>query len=300
MIAKVQADTAQTGQKVVKIPVDHIHPSPYQKRRHHDQQSLQELADSILTKGGLIQPVVVRCVEKGSFELIAGERRWRAHKLVNLLVIDAIIKEVDDETAREMVLIENLQREDLTLIEEAQGLVDLAEALGNRQAVADRIKKSLTYVTDRIDILTLPREILNLFDEKRINQAQAKVILEIEGDRQRIEAAQLAARLNLTANQLRGRIQRMLKPKKQAGEGKGDATVKYSQVSSGIVRLYDSLEKFDLNMLRDPKKRETLTKQIGLLKKTLVKAEEQLSKPVEVEAAQPEVPTEKAGKKSRK
>lgn len=287
-----------TTDQVVQVNVEEIVPSPFQTRTHFDQTKLAELAESIKSNG-LIQPIVIRLKVDGKHQLIAGERRWRAHKLAGLATVKSIVMEVTDEQAREMVLIENLQRDDLTLMEEARGLAQLVEVLCSRNAVADRISKSVQYVNDRVDMVELPLVVQNMLDEEKINLAQAKVILEIEGNEKRVEAANLAVKLTLSASQLKARFQRHLKSKEKPegeGGGGGDPTVKFAQVSSSVVKLYDAVEKFDFDMLRDTKKRGTLDKQIELLQKALERARTKLAQTVEEEVALPAKAATKAAK----
>lgn len=278
--------------QVVEILVEKIFRSPHQPRHHFDEEKLKELAESIRVNR-LLQPIVVRELPAGGYELIAGERRLRAHKILEREKIPSIIRDVSDEEARNLILIENLQREDLTPIEEAECVGALAKQFhDNLQAVADKLGKSMTYVSDRVAMLELPREVQHMLDEKKINFAQAKVILELEGDKARVEAAKLAVKLTLSANQLRGRLQRSLKGKgvKAGAKGEQSGVIKFNQLSAAVVRLYDSLEKFDFDMLRDTKKRDTLLKQVGILQKSLTRTHEQLSKPVEGEEAEVQKP----------
>ena len=285
------AEEARMSDEVREIPVDKVFPSPFQPRRDFNEERLKELAESIRANR-LLQPIVVRERSTGGYELIAGERRHRAHKILERAVIPAIVRVLSDEEACMLVGIENLQREDLTPMEEAESVATMAKQLhGNQQAVAVRIGKSVTYVADRIAMLELPREVQHLLDEKKINFAQAKVILELEGDKARIDAANMAVKLNLSANQLRGRVQRALKGKDKTAKGDGGSgSVKFNQLSAGVVRLYDAVEKFDFEMLRDVKKRGTLQKQVDILLKSLTRVQEQLNKPVEADEAEPARP----------
>lgn len=275
------------AEQVRDILVSKIVPSPYQPRRSFDPDKLKELAESIRANQ-LLQPIIVRPLNDSeeTFELVAGERRLRAHKILERETIQAVVRNLTDEQARNLVLIENLQREDLSTMEEARCVSVLVDQFsGNRQAVADQLGKSLTYVNDRVAMLDLPREVQNMLDDKKINFAQGKVILEVEDGKNRIEAANLAVKLNLGAIQLRGRIQRLIKPKPNGGNnGKGESpqtgTVKFNKVSATVVGLYDALQKFDLANLQDPKKRDTLSKQIELLSKKLSQVKHELDKPV--------------------
>ncbi len=269
------------GQQVVELPVDKISRSPYQPREAFDDVKITELANSI-RESGLLQPIVVRVLdpEKGTYELIAGERRLLAHQRLGRATIPAIVRDVSDEEARNLVLIENLQREDLTIIEEARCISALvAHNEGNRQLVAHKIGKSVLYVGGRVAFLTLPKDIQQMLDKGEINIAQANVILELSGEEAQKKAARLATKLNLNASQLRGRMQQHLK--KGTGVGSGEGTViTFNQLSSCLVRLYDALDGYDYSMLRDANKRETLRKQMELVGKVLAKGLELLALPV--------------------
>lgn len=263
-------------QSVVVVPIANIASSPFQPRKHFDEAGIRELADSI-EKTGLIQPITVRLLNGGdtvSYELIAGERRLRAHKLLGRMDVHAIIMDVDEEGARSMTLIENLQREDLTLVEEANCLQELVRQFGDSlQTAADKIGKSIMYVNDRVSILGLPSQVQTLLDEKKLNLAQAKVLLKIEGEENRVKYANAAVKLGLTASQLEARSQRSFKVSSPSGEG--DRTT-FEQVSRNIVRLYDALNQFDYSMLHDPKKAVVLLKQIALLEKALLESKAKL------------------------
>ncbi|OGN32810.1 MAG: hypothetical protein A3I39_02860 [Candidatus Yanofskybacteria bacterium RIFCSPLOWO2_02_FULL_47_9b] len=284
-----QSGTTAQSEPVTNIPVDKVFRSPFQPREHFDETQLNELAESIKASG-LLQPIIVRMVgtDTGTFELIAGERRLRAHKLIQRETIHAIIRTLNDEEASTLVAIENLQRADLTPMEEAKTVDNTAKQHhGNLQVVAEKLGKSLNYVTDRLAMLELPREVQHMLDEGKINFAAAKVVLELEGEKVRIEAAKLAVKLNLTAAQLRGRVQRLIQPKGGSASGTHTKGVNFNNLSTGVVRLYDVLEKFDFDMLRDKKKRETLSKQVGILQKSLVRALELLNRPIEAGETEP-------------
>ena len=274
--------TVRSGEceRVVEIPVASIVPSPWQRRRRFDEQKLQELSESIRING-LQQPIKVRHPDgstNGTYELVFGERRLRAHKLIDRETIKAFVTDISAEEARTLVLVENLHREDLAPTEEAANLMDLLEAFeGNKQAVVDKIGKSMTYLTDRLLVLDQPEEIQAMLDEKKINLAQLKVISELADPKAMINAANIAAKLNLTANELRGRLQRQLGSKKTRNTtSTAEGNVKFQQVSTSLVNLYDLLENFDYAMLGDEKKKETMLKQIGILEKSLARAKEQL------------------------
>lgn len=273
-------ETLQQTDVVVEIPVDRIFPNPHQPRKTFDPVRLQELADSI-REHGVQQAIVVRKIpENDTYELVMGERRLRACKLLGKETIPAVIREeMADEASQELALIENLQRDDLAPIEEARSLSDLAERYDNDfKKVAERVSKSLSYVEGRIALLGLPEEIQTLIDQGKINLEQAKVILELEANVQ-VEAANRVIRLNLTANELRGRMQRFLKKNDGNGSGRQSSqsgSITHNQLTATLVRLYDGLETYDFPSLGDQNKRTTLKKQLTLVGQTINQALEKL------------------------
>lgn len=273
-------ETLQQTDVVVEIPIDRIFPNPHQPRKTFDPVRLQELADSI-REHGVQQAIVVRALDqdKGTYELVMGERRLRACKLLQKETIPAVVrKEMADEVSQELALIENLQREDLTPIDEARGLSDLADLYGgDLKKVAERVSKSQLHVEERIALLGLPEEVQAHIDQGRINLAQAKVILELESNVQ-IEAANRVIKLNLTANELRGRMQRFLKKEGSdtGGRQSQPGSVTYNQLTSILVKLYDGLDSYDFSLLGDQNKRTTLKKQMTLVSRVLETALSQL------------------------
>lgn len=270
------------GQQVVELLVDKIVPNPHQPRERFDEEALRELAASIKEKG-VFQPVVVRVLSEvdGTYELVVGERRLRACKLISKETIPAIVRDISPIESREISLIENLQRDDLTLMEEARSLLGLVEQHEVLQTVADKIGKSITYVTRRLALLALPAEIQAMLDEGKILPTHADVILDIEGAENQLKAAEMAAKLNLTAAQLHGRMLRHMKPKENGNGTSSGGVVKFQHVSGGIARLYDAVMDFNYSMLRDPNKRQTLKQQMTLLLRSLEGALAKLELPIE-------------------
>ncbi len=274
----------EATEQIQELRVDQITPNPYQPRERFDEAKLQELADSI-TEQGLQEPIVVRPnqSEPGQWQLVMGERRLRAFQLLGRETIPAIVREVESGKMEELALIENIQREDLTIMEEARSLAKLKERLGSLTLVAQKIgkEKNLAYVSRRLALLELPQEIQLMIEEEKIRPVHADVILDIEGAHNQLEAAKLAAKLNLTAAQLHGRMLRHMKPKVAEGGPKSAGVVKFGHISGGVVRLYDAVEGFNFGMLRDADKREMLKRQLKLLKDSLDTAIAKLDLPVE-------------------
>ena len=157
------------------LPLAMISPSPFQPRRRFDEAALKELADSIREKG-LLQPLVVRPRGEG-YELVAGERRFRAAQMAGLSEVPAIVREMGDEEALELALVENLQREDLSPREEAEGYAKLVEMGLSHEEIARRVGKSRSAVTNALRLLQLPEEVLKALDEGKISAGHARALL---------------------------------------------------------------------------------------------------------------------------
>ncbi len=190
------------------IPVDLIQRGRYQPRRRFDEDRLRELADSIAAQG-VVQPVVVRTVAGGKFELIAGERRWRAAQLAGLDQIPAVVREVDDQAAMAMALIENIQRDDLNPLEEATALHRLLDEFGlTHQQVAQAVGKSRTTVTNLIRLLELNADVKALVDRGDLEMGHARALLGLKGDVQSEAAAQVA-RKGLSVRETEALVRRL-------------------------------------------------------------------------------------------
>lgn len=158
------------------LPTAHIEPGRYQPRQHFDDDRLQELAASIKAQG-LLQPVVVRATGRNRYELIAGERRWRAAQLAGLAEVPALLREVDDQAVVAMALIENIQREDLSPLEEAQALERLIEEFSlTHQQAADAVGRSRAAVSNLLRLLDLPEAIRRLLDSGRLDMGHARAL----------------------------------------------------------------------------------------------------------------------------
>jgi len=182
-------------------PVEEIHPSPHQPRQHFPEGTLEELAQSIREKG-LIQPVVLRRSATGAYELIAGERRWRAAQRAGLTEVPAIVRQADEEEVLEMALVENLQREDLNPVEEAQAYRLLLDRTGlTQEAVASRIGKSRVAVANGLRLLSLPSAALEALRQGAITAGHARAILSVEGDKARLELLQEIVRRGLSVRE---------------------------------------------------------------------------------------------------
>lgn len=168
--------TVDLGPEPTEVEVDLIQPGPMQPRTHFDEGSLEGLADSIRTHG-IVQPLLVRR-QGDRYELIAGERRWRAARLAGLSKVPVIVKEVPDHDLLEIALIENIQREDLNPIEEAQAYKRLIENVGlTQEALAARVGRDRSYITNYLRLLKLPDDLQQLVIEGRLSTGHARTIL---------------------------------------------------------------------------------------------------------------------------
>ena len=172
----------QNSPGVRQLPVEWINPGPWQPRRRFDSTALKELAVS-MEKQGLVQPVLVgpNPAEEGRYQLIAGERRWRAAQLAKMHDIPAIIRAMDDKQAAELALVENIQRTDLTAIEEAEAFQQLIDLHGyTQQALADIMGKSRPHIANLLRLLSLPQSVRNDILEGRLTSGQARPLIGLE------------------------------------------------------------------------------------------------------------------------
>lgn len=167
-----------------KLPIDVLKPGKYQPRKHIAQEALEELAHSIRSQG-VIQPIVVRPIENHLYEIIAGERRWRAAQLAGLTYIPAIIRDINDEAAMLMALIENIQRRDLNVVEEASALNRLMNEFNlTHQEVADAVGKSRTNVTNILRLLNLNPSVRGLLEQGQLEMGHARALLTLNEEQQ--------------------------------------------------------------------------------------------------------------------
>jgi ParB family chromosome partitioning protein len=177
----------QGSSNLCEIAIAQIEPNPNQPRREFDEEALQELANSI-REVGIIQPVTLRQVADGRYQIIAGERRWRASQLAGLTSIPAYIRTVEDENVMEMALVENIQREDLNAIEIALAYQHLAESSGMTQArISERVGKSRAAVTNYLRLLKLPAQVQMALKDKEIDMGHARALLSLESPSQQIK-----------------------------------------------------------------------------------------------------------------
>ncbi|MFT4614684.1 MAG: ParB family chromosome partitioning protein [Bacteroidia bacterium] len=229
---EAQATAAVQDGALRELPVDLIQRGKYQPRRDIDQEALQELADSIKAQG-IMQPIVVRPISATKYEIIAGERRWRAAQLAGLSDIPVVIRKVSDEAAIAMALIENIQREDLNAIEEAGSLQRLQKEFDlTQQEVADAVGKSRSAVANLLRLMTLPEDIRRLVEHGDLEAGHAKALLGLDAADQSATARTVAGK-GLSVRQTEALVRSLL-----AGKS---ATQQLKPLNPNIRHLQDDL-----------------------------------------------------------
>jgi ParB family chromosome partitioning protein len=258
------------GDRLASLPLDLLQRGKYQPRVDMRPESLGELADSIKAQG-LVQPILVRPLsgrlpgESQRYEIIAGERRWRAAQMAGITEIPAVIRDVPDEAAVAMSLIENIQREDLNPLEEARALGRLIEEFGlTHQAAAEAIGRSRAAVSNLLRLMDLADEVKHLLEQRRIEMGHARALLGLTSRRQQIEVAGLVAKKSLSVRDTEALVRRLLAPPPASGESKPEdpdirrleleladklgAKVLFQHTTSGkgkLVVSYNSLDELE-------------------------------------------------------
>lgn len=205
--SKPASSEVRTG--AVEIPVDEISPNPHQPRQAMDQDNLQELANSI-AEHGLIQPLIVTQVGL-SYQLIAGERRWRASQLAGLTTVPVIIKESSPQQMLELAIVENIQRADLNPLEEAQAYAQLMEEFGlTQEVVADRVGKSRSDIGNKVRLLNLPDEIKESLVTGKISEGHARALLRLKKEKDQFNVVTTIMNRGLSVRQTEDLVRKIL------------------------------------------------------------------------------------------
>ena len=200
-------ETPNENEVVEEIDLDEIRPNPYQPRKHFNEHALAELAESI-KQSGVFQPVILRQSSIKGYELIAGERRVRASRLAGKTTIPAIVRQLDEERMIEIAVVENLQREDLSPLEEAEAYNVLMDKLNLTQAqVAERIGKSRPYIANYLRLLSLPEIVKEMVTKEDLSMGQARTLLGLKDKEQIVKLAQKVVKDKLTVRQLEELVQ---------------------------------------------------------------------------------------------
>lgn len=235
-------ETPSEHEMVEEIALDEIRPNPYQPRKVFDEDALKELSESI-KKSGVFQPVILRQSVIKGYELIAGERRVRASRLAGKKTIPAIVRQLDEEQMIEIAVVENLQREDLSPLEEAEAYQILMEKLDLTQAeVAERIGKSRPYIANYLRLLQLPEEIKVMVNEDKLSMGQARTILGLKDKEKQKALAKKVVQGQLTVRQLEELVQEMNQTKPVKGKEKEKVTK--PQKSAHIRQVENQMEEY--------------------------------------------------------
>jgi len=219
--ALLGGDEAARSDALAALPLDAIRPGRYQPRTRMDEQALGELAASIRAQG-LMQPLLVRPLREGAYELIAGERRWRAARMAGLAEAPALVRDVPDEAALAMSLIENIQRENLNPIEEAAGMQRLVDEFHmTHERVAEAVGRSRSATTNLLRLLKLAKPVQAMLMEGRLEMGHARALLVLDGARQ-VEAANRIAARGLSAREAEALAARLLKGSPARRRRRGD------------------------------------------------------------------------------
>ena len=225
-------ETSAQSDSLATLSVDKLQPGKYQPRTHMDQASLESLADSIRAQG-IMQPIVVRLVNDGKYEIIAGERRWRASQIAGLKEVPVIIKEIADDVALAMALIENIQRENLNPIEEANGIQRLINEFDmTHETAAQAVGRSRSAVTNLLRLQNLHAVVQEMLAQSKLDMGHARALLTLEG------AKQIAAAEEIVQNQLSVRSAEQLVKKLSSVE---NAPVKTTNKDRDVLRLQEAL-----------------------------------------------------------
>ena len=193
------------------LPIQKIEPNPDQPRQDFDPEELQTLADSISVHG-IVQPLTVRELSSGYFQIIAGERRWRAARLAGLTEVPVVVMEADDKKVMELALIENLQRQDLNPMEEALGYQSLSSNYEMTQAeVAERVGKSRSAVTNALRLLLLPEAVAEMVRNGALSAGHARAVLSLKSEKLQLDAAHKIVNLGLSVRQAETLCKNMVK-----------------------------------------------------------------------------------------
>jgi ParB family chromosome partitioning protein len=226
---QVQNESQDTLQN---LPLDVIRPGRYQPRSVFDEEKLGELADSIRAQG-IVQPIVVRPLGEGQYELIAGERRWRAAQIAEINNIPAVIRDVPDEASIAMALIENIQREDLNPLEEATALRRLIDDFEmTHQEAADAVGRSRAAVSNLLRLLELLQEVKDMIDMRLIEMGHARALLSLDDDLQ-VQAAREVVHKRLSVRETENLVRRLQQSKKKKGNRRADPDILRLQTRLG-------------------------------------------------------------------
>lgn len=229
----------ESAQTVTSLPLQKVEPNPNQPRHRFDEEELQSLADSI-AQHGILQPLAVRKMEGDFYQIIAGERRWRAARLAGLREVPVVVVEADDKTVMELALIENLQRQDLNPMEEAEGYHALIEEYGlTQEEAAARVGKSRSAVANALRLLVLPDEVRELVEKGELSAGHARAILSLPTKSKQKTAAQRILALRLSVRQAEAMCKRLAVEEKKPEQPKHTGVNYVAECEKALSRRLD-------------------------------------------------------------
>ena len=263
----------EEGERILQLSIGEVNPSPLQPRRVFAEENLTELVDSIRSRG-IFQPLVVRRSPKGSgYELIAGERRWRAARKLNLPKVPAIVRVATDQQVLELALIENLQRAELDPVEEADGYATLIETFGLKQEeVAERVGKNRTTVANALRLRSLPSEVRDLLRSKQISVGHAKAILGLSEPAAQSAIGREVVKRGLSVRQAEALVRRQTNGTRGRKKGKTsqladwrDLELKLQRATGTRARIVGRAERGHIELpYTSPEELERLTSHLGV------------------------------------
>ncbi len=231
----------------VKLSLNEIEPNKDQPRKTFDEEALAELADSI-AQHGVIQPLLVRPMPDGSYQLVAGERRWRAARRAGLSEVPVVIREMSDSEMMELALIENLQREDLNPIEEAEGLQQLIDTYGlTQETAAARVGRSRPAIANALRLLSLPAPILKLTREGKISAGHARALLSLGDEEKMVEIADLILKKEISVREVERLAKAAAKEKAQKEKPISRRDTFYDEVELALTNSLGRRIKVNVN-----------------------------------------------------
>lgn len=236
LLGPISREQAEASGTLRELPVTAVEPNPYQPRRDFEPQALQELADSIAASG-LLQPVIVRSRPGGRYELIAGERRWRAVQRLGWAKVPAVVKEVDDQALLTLALIENLQRDELSPLDEARGYERLIREFGLAQAeVARLVGRDRVTVANTLRLLKLPADVQAMVEAGALTEGHARALLGLADERQLAKMAKAAVARGWSVRDLESRVRGELpgKPLRKARGPERPASAEVRRVEDAL------------------------------------------------------------------
>lgn len=222
----------KVNEELFEIDIDLIEPNSLQPRTKFDEAQLEELAQSIISNG-IIQPLLVRPINGGQYQIVAGERRWRAAQRANLQKVPCVVREIPDDKVLELALIENIQRQELNAIEEAHAYKRLIETLGlTQETLAQRVGRDRTFITNYLRLLRLPEEIQHFVEEGKITMGHARALLGIDDAAIQLKVANSVITQGLSVRNTEKAIKQIV-----AGKGNPFSTNRVTQSSDANVKV---------------------------------------------------------------